>query len=332
MVAISAHNQGGFAASKIVFAISFISAIIGIILLIIYNYKKKKAAEAEAKRKAAEEAEAKRQRERDEERKRREAALAEQRKKQEEERRNAENEERKRRQRIEEERKKQNESSHSNPGLKRQVDTAISLFEQNNIPALQQKLFEIYSTMNKPGGGRQIVEYDRKDQLCEIFTMCLMYDWMHDSDIREVWAENGFYCIASFIQIEKGNIMDILAGALDLFHLIEIGGDSLLPKFNDILQKAAFKVNMGFGGIESQIFDPKAFSQGARFVLRQFSFFAATWLSMAEEMHPGIISGKDRPAYERAKNDSECAAIPVEKIVAKMKFFATIIESILLDM
>lgn len=219
----------------------------------------------------------------------------------------------------------------SRSNLKTQVNAAISYFEQSNISALQQKLFEIYSEMNRPGGGRQILEFSQKDRLCEIFTLCLRYDWMHDSDIREVWAENGFYCIATYLNQDAKTMQDILAGALDLFLLLHYGKDSLTPKVSDILRKASFRANMGIG-IESNIFDEDDFTNGADWLIREFSFFAATWISKIEQQHPQIISSDVRLAYETAKTDYAFAAISPDKIMVKMQFIAKIIGSILSDM
>lgn len=215
--------------------------------------------------------------------------------------------------------------------LKDQVDAAINYFEQGDISALQQKLFEIYSGMNKPGGGKQILEFEQKDRLCEIFTLCLCYDWMHDNDIREVWAENGFYCIATYLNEDAKTMQDMLAGALDLFLLLYYGKNSLSPKISDILSKASIKVSMGIGA-ENRIFDEDDFIKGADWLIREFSFFAATWISKIERLHPNIISSSVRPAYETAKTDYVFATISPEKIMAKMQFVAKIIGSILSDM
>ena len=103
----------------------------------------------------------------------------------------------------------------SSESLKSQVDTAIHLFERGNIPVLQQKLFEIYSGMNKPGGGIQIVNFDQKDKLGEIFTLCLRFDWMDDSDIREVWAEDGF-CLTLAVMELKGFVICLIGMEAEL--------------------------------------------------------------------------------------------------------------------
>lgn len=219
----------------------------------------------------------------------------------------------------------------SSESLKTQVDAAIKLFERGNIPALQQKLFEIYSGMNKPGGGKQIVTFNQKDKLGEIFTLCLRFDWMDDSDIREVWAEDGFYCLATYLTKDAKTTLNLVAGALDMFLLIHYGKKNLLPKVNDILRRASQRAAMGFS-TESRIFDTADFQNGGEYLLREFAFFTATLISKVERQHPQIISSAVRPDYDKARRDFVFANVPADKIFAKMQFIARIIESILLDM
>lgn len=213
------------------------------------------------------------------------------------------------------------------------VNTCLNFYRENNIPALQQSLFELYRDFNRPGGGAKIINYNRKDKLCDCFTLMLNYDWMHDSDIREVWAENGFYCIVNYMQ-ETDSSRAIIAGTLGLFLLIEAGEKHLYPKFNDILRKVQMKVSlMGpMAGPEADIFTQKDFEGGAPYVIRQFKFFAATFMTQLEKQHPEFISDSIRPAFERAKRDFEFISISADTQLAKMNFFAGIIGSILEDM
>lgn len=218
--------------------------------------------------------------------------------------------------------------------IKSKVDTCIALFERNDIPSLQQSLFELYQEFNRAGGGAKIINFEQKDRLCECFINMLNYDWMHDSDIREVWAEDGFYCIATYLNNDAKTMQDIFAGSLDLFLLIHAGERHLYPKFNDVLRKVKMKVAMmgPMAGPEAEIFTNEDFEGGAPYVLRQFKFFAATWISKVERQHPEIISSALRPAFERAKTDYEFMSIPPDAQLAKMNFFAKIIGSILEDM
>ena len=210
------------------------------------------------------------------------------------------------------------------------VNTCVHLYEQGDIPALQQALYELYIEFNCRGGGSKITSFERKDQLCECFTMMLQYDWEHNPEIREVWAENGFYCISEYLNNNVKTMQDMLAAALDLFLLLYHGESSLQPKVDDILQKASIRARIG--GQEALIFSMDDFYGGANYLFRQFKFFAATFISKVERQHPQIISPAIRPAYEEAKTDFEMASIPMEKLMAKMKFISNIIGSILDDL
>ena len=215
--------------------------------------------------------------------------------------------------------------------IESKVNACIEKFERNDIQSLQYSLYELYSEFNRPGGGRKIIDFNHKDRLCECFIMMLNHDWIYDSDIREVWAENGFYCIVKYLKNDAKTMQDTVAAALNLFLLIEAGERNLYPKFNDILRKAAIRMKI-VGGRELEIFYPNDIEGGAAYVLRQFKFFAATLLSRVVREHPQIISPSLRPAFEKAKNDFEFATIPMDKLIEKMDFFASIIGSILEDM
>lgn len=209
--------------------------------------------------------------------------------------------------------------------IKCEVDDIISTFEGGNIPLLQNKLFELYKKFNKPGGGRLITGYPEKDRLCEVFCLYLEYDWMHDSDLREVWAENGFYCIVEYFKSAQTK-QDYVAAALNLFLVLEYGHDNLLPKFNDILNKAQYHP------VHSQIFNSSEYAGGADYIIREFKFFAATILTPIVKMHPSVISPELRFAFNEAKTDFEFASVGPDQIISKMTFLSMIIGSILDDM
>lgn len=115
--------------------------------------------------------------------------------------------------------------------IKRQVQNAIHLYERQDIPALQQQLYELYSNFNQIGGGKLIINYPNKDQLAECFTMMLRFDWMNDNDIREVWAESGFYCIIEYMNKQANTPIDMAVGALNLFCIYVWRESTLNPKF-----------------------------------------------------------------------------------------------------
>lgn len=203
------------------------------------------------------------------------------------------------------------------------VDDAISLFEKGQILDLQNKLYEMYSYLNKPRMGYFVTEYPDKDKLSECFCLCLRYDWINDSDIREVWAENGFYCIVSYMIDDAKSNQDIFVAAFNLFLLLFYGQNSLKRKITNILQTGCNRKN--------PIFDSKDYEYGAEYLIRQFAFFSATLISPFVKDN-NIISPEVLPFYQSSVNDFELASIPADTILAKAEFIAVVIESILNDM
>ena len=234
--------------------------------------------------------------------------------------------------RIEEQRKKKEEEIRqqkrgqevkvNNNGIKAEVDSIISTFESGNIAFLQQKLYELYSKFNKPGGGKLVTSFPEKDRLCEVFNLCLQYDWINDPDIREVWSENAFYCISEYFKVANSK-QDYFAAALDLFITCAYGKISLKTKFDDILNKARSHP------IHRSIFTQSEYEQGADYLIREFAFFSATIISPMVKLHPDIISPKLKRDFELAKTDFEFAAISPEEILQKMHLISAIIGSIL---
>ena len=212
----------------------------------------------------------------------------------------------------------------SNDSLKPYVDRAISTFESGNIAQLQNDLYQLVSLLNKPGSGSLITGFTQKDRLCEVFNLCLQFDWMHDPDIREVWAENAFYCIASYFKQAKST-QDYMAASLDLFLTCYYGKESLRTKFNDILRKARIHP------LHNKIFTSDEYDGGSDYLIREFSFFSATVLSPLVKSYPSIISPQVRVAFDRSKSDFVFATISPEEIIKKMSFIASIIESIIND-
>lgn len=233
--------------------------------------------------------------------------------------------------RIEEQRKKKEheirqkqkaEQKVNNMGIKTEVDNIIATFETGNIALLQQKLYELYSKFNKPGGGKLVTSFPEKDRLCEVFNLCLQYDWINDPDIREVWSENAFYCISEYFKVANSK-QDYFAAALDLFITCAYGKISLKTKFDDILNKARLHP------IHNSIFAQSEYEQGSDYLIREFAFFSATLISPMVKMHPDIISPNLQRDYELAKTDFEFATISPEDIMKKMHLISAIIGSVL---
>lgn len=209
--------------------------------------------------------------------------------------------------------------------IKKDVDIIIKTYEDGSIPLLQQRLFELYNKLNKPGRGKLVTTYPEKDRLCEFFTLCLQYDWMNDSDIREVWAENAFYCITDYyLNYAKTNQDHFVAG-LDLLWVLYCGKDGLVTKFSDVLQRAQFHP------VHSLLFSPANYEGGAFHLIREFTWFAANEVRPVESLHPEIIKGKLRQEYEKALNNEEFQNTGSGNTLLKMKLLSSIICSILED-
>lgn len=213
----------------------------------------------------------------------------------------------------------------SNGPIKKEVDIIIKTYEDGNIPLLQQKLFELCNKLNKPGSGKLVTTYPEKDRLCEFYLFCLQYDWMNDNDIREVWAENAFYCITDYYLNTAKTRQDHFAAGLDLLWVFYCGKDGLVTKFNDILQRAQFHP------IHSQLFSPENYNGGAYHLIREFTWFAATEVQPVESSHPEIMKGKFRQEYENALNNKEFQNTSNGNTLLKMKLLSSIIGSILED-
>ena len=234
--------------------------------------------------------------------------------------------ERKAAEKKEAERKKKEEAAkaaaQTTSPIKRDVDDIISTFEARDTSSLQMKLFNLCNKFNKAGGGQLIVSFPEKDRLCEVFCLCLEYDWMNDKDIREAWAENGFYCIAEYFKSVKTQ-QDYFAAALALFLLCAYGKNSLYTKFDDILNKTAMHP------FHFSVFSAENYNGGASHLVREFMFFAATIVSPVARTHPEVISPSMRNEFERAKTDFAFASVSPEDIMNKMGHISRIIGSIL---
>lgn len=204
------------------------------------------------------------------------------------------------------------------------IEGCMEAFENQNINLLQNRLFGLVRNFNQQGSGRLITQCNEKDRLGECFCMCLMYDWMFDSDIREAWAENGFYCATSYLLAHLYNKQDMYAATLNLFNILNYGEDDLKPKFQDILTKGAVLGN--------PIFSAKEYAGGAEYLIREFKFFAATILTPIVARYPNVISASNMPKFKAAKTYFEFAVVPVDRILAKLQFISNVIESILNDM
>lgn len=209
--------------------------------------------------------------------------------------------------------------------IKKDVDIIIKTYEEGNTQLLQQKLFELCNKLNKPGSGKLVTTYPEKDRLCEFYIFCLEYDWMNDSDIREVWAENAFYCITDYYLNHAKTNQDHFAAGLNLLWVFYCGKDGLITKFDDVLHRSQIHP------IHSLLFSPENYKGGASQLIREFTWFAANVVRPVESLHPEIMKGSFRQEYENALNNEEFQNTGSGNTLLKMKLLSSIIGSILED-
>lgn len=209
--------------------------------------------------------------------------------------------------------------------IKRQVQNAIYLYEHQNIPALQQQLYELYSNFNQIGGGKLIIHYPNKDQLAECFTMMLKFDWMNDNDIREVWAENGFYCIIEYLNKQANSMIDKAVGALDLFLHLCIAREDLKPKVQQVLNTAVI--------LKNPIFEDHYINNSADCLIDQFLYLSAKMVQPLMKIHGNVLQENYKKEYDNIllNRDIEKCCKP-NLIIEKASFIASVIGSVLDDM
>ena len=211
------------------------------------------------------------------------------------------------------------------------IDKCIRLADSGTQYELQNALFELYKLFNQPGGGKLITSYPNKHKLGECFTFMLQNDWMHDEDIREVWAEDGFYCFVNMIATEENATqMSQAEHMLSLLILLHLGRESLKPKIQDILVKSEYRP-------ESIFFDTEDYSNGADYVIEQFAFLAAMGARPLIVRTPQIIHffsiqyPEFKEFFEDTLGHEEFFQLDPTHVFEKAKFISSVIESILND-
>ena len=211
------------------------------------------------------------------------------------------------------------------------INECIDYATKEDIASLIDSLNRLYGMFNKSGGGKLITSYSNKQGLGECFTMMLEHDWVHDSDIREVWAENGFYCYIKAIREQQNATAESQAVLmLGLFVHLHLGCKSLMPKVNNILATARRRLE--------PIFSFEDYNHNAEYILDQFAFMAVHGARPAIIDTPEIIEhfSIKYPGFENFFKQSvsrrEFMQLNPFAIFNKAKFIANIIESILNDM
>lgn len=208
--------------------------------------------------------------------------------------------------------------------VKQQVNNALSYYNERNTNALQQQLYELYLNFNKAGGGKYIINYPNKDELAECFTLMLRYDWINDHDIREVWAENGFYCIIEYITDKSRTPLEKATAGLDLFiHLCE-AKESLKPKIQSILNKAVL--------LKNPIFQDHYINNNANYLIDQFLYLSANLARPLLLINQDFLSNNYRNIYNRVlSNEYIEKQSSAYHILEKAKFISAVIENVLKD-
>ena len=207
----------------------------------------------------------------------------------------------------------------------KQVQNAILLYERHNIPALQQQLYELYSNFNQVGGGKLIINYPNKDQLAECFTMMLRFDWEKDNDIREVWAENGFYCIVEYMNTQAKSTLDMVVGALDFFTHLCVAREYLKPKVQSVLNTAVILMN--------PIFKDHYINNNADLLIDQFLYLSAKMMQPLMERYDSILQPDYKKEYDNIllNKNVEQFCSPAS-VMEKASFISDTIGAVLGDM
>jgi hypothetical protein len=212
--------------------------------------------------------------------------------------------------------------------MKSLVTKCLQLETKGNVSELQNCLFQLYSMLNKPGTGKNIVQYVEKDNLALCFAFMLQYDWVNDSDIREVWAEDGLYCIIEHLDHQPHGRQGQAEAMIILFTLLCVGRESLKCKIQDILDKGKVVGNM--------IFHSDDYNLGAQHVIDQISLLAVSGI---RDLGPAAIPIMNKIVdrynggrfFESTIKRTDLMKYDPMEVMLKARFVRDVIGSILKD-
>lgn len=212
--------------------------------------------------------------------------------------------------------------------MKSLVTKCLQLETKGNVSELQNCLFQLYSMLNKPGTGKNIVQYVEKDNLALCFAFQLQYDWVNDSDIREVWAEDGLYCIIEHLDHQPHGRQGQAEAMIILFTLLCVGRESLKCKIQDILDKGKVVGNM--------IFHSDDYNLGAQHVIDQISLLAVSGI---RDLGPAAIPVMNKIVdrynggrfFESTIKRTDLMKYDPMEVMLKARFVRDVIGSILKD-
>ncbi len=206
------------------------------------------------------------------------------------------------------------------------VKKCVQLEPKNDIDGLQNCLYQLYCLINKPGCSKYIVLYEDKLNLALCFAFMLQYDWENDSDIREVWAENGFYCIQEYLDNQPYGRQGQVEGMIIYFTLLCVGRNSLKPKIQDILNKGKVLGN--------RVFHQDDYSLGAQHIIDQFSLLAVSGIrELGEKAIPIMLqicqkyNGTD--FFRKTISRTDLMKYDPMDVILKARFIRDVIGSIL---
>lgn len=215
---------------------------------------------------------------------------------------------------------------HSIVGL---VNQCLELEAKGQIQPLQNSLFQLYGYFNKPNGGKYILNYPDKSNLALCFVFMLRYDWMHDKDIREVWAEDGLYSIIEHLAHQTDGQQGQAEAMIILFSLWCVGRKELKNKIQDILNRGSILGN--------PIFHPDDYRIGAQNVIDQLSLLAVSGVRAlgpagAQVMQNICLKFDGLDFFAQTIQRKDLMKYSPMDVFAKAKFIHSVIGSILEDM
>lgn len=194
----------------------------------------------------------------------------------------------------------------------------------DDLYELQTSLAKLNSCLTDPDTCSLIINYPKKVHLGECLYLMLKYDWIRDPEVREMWAEFAFYCLTEDIKYNITSQEGNLASMLDMFLLLDAGGDSLHTLLHDILD---FTEDPNY----SFFFTPEDRKGGAKYLIREFLFYTATFLLPLDKKY-SIISPGLKPAFRSALYDNDFSIDDLGDIWSKMIYVSHFIEKILKEL
>ena len=204
------------------------------------------------------------------------------------------------------------------------VKKCIHYESEGNIKELQNSLYQL----NALCSGKNILNYKEKDELALCFAFMLQHYWIQDHDIREVWAEDGFYCAISYSQRAANQPYAMLI----LFILLCVGRESLKTKIQDTINTSRLH--------GPSIYSSDDYRLGAQHVIDQFSRYAVMGIKYSylydnfSQTKKILTKYNGVQYFEEIKERKDLMKYDFEKyddVLCKADFLKTIIGSILMD-